>query len=242
MSKITMAYNRLRQIIESGRIPERGRLPPERNLTAEIGVGRSTLRKALDRLEAEGLVWRHVGKGTFAGGPPQNATTGLLQPPPGISPAEVMEARLALEPVIASTAALHATDEDIAHLRQCVEKSENARTWETYELWDATLHRTVAQATHNGLLLCLLETVNSIRQRQEWGQLRRHALNAERHRLYCGQHRAFVDAIARRDAPLAAQLMQRHIAAVMQNMMTVPTGNAVDDSGDDGDDTLLTGT
>ena len=238
MSKITKAYERLRDIIESGRFPDRGRLPPERVLTAEIAVGRSTLRKALALLEAEGLVWRHVGKGTFVGGPPQNAANALLQPPPGISPAEVMEARLALEPVIASTAALHATDEEIEHLRQCVEKSESAKTWETYELWDATLHRTVAQATHNRLLLCLLETVNSIRQRQEWGQLRRHTLNAERHRLYCSQHRAVVDAIAERDAPLAAQLMQRHIAAVMQNMMTVPTEGTLASN----DDTCLTGT
>ncbi|HAA91109.1 MAG TPA: FadR family transcriptional regulator, partial [Rhodospirillaceae bacterium] len=118
--------------------------------------------------------------------------------------------------------ALRATDEDIAYLRHCLDKSENALDWDTYELWDATLHRSVAQATHNGLLLSILESINTIRQRPEWGQLRRHALNADRHRVYCSQHRAFVDAIAARNTAEAAALMQNHIATVMQNMLGTP--------------------
>lgn len=222
MSKITAAYENLLQMLETGTFPDRSRLPPERELAGLLGVGRSTLRKALGLLEAEGRVWRHVGKGTFAGGPPNPAVGGILQSTAPISPAEVMEARLAVEPAIARTAALRATDEDIAYLRHCLDKSENAEDWDTYELWDGTLHRSVAQATHNGLLLSVLETINAIRQRAEWGQLRRHALNAERHRLYCAQHRAFVDAIAARNAPEAAALMQRHIATVMQNMVGAP--------------------
>ena len=222
MSKITIAYAQLLNLLENGVFRDRSRLPPERDLALKLNVGRSTLRKALCLLEAEGRIWRHVGKGTFVGGPPHVNGGAILQQTPLISPAEVMEARLTVEPVIASTAALRATDEDIDYLRHCLDKSENAADWETYELWDGTLHRSVAKATHNGLLLCVLETINTIRQRKEWGQLRQHALNAERHQTYCSQHRAVVEAITGRNAQRAAALMQQHISTVMQNMIAVP--------------------
>ncbi|MEY3532185.1 MAG: hypothetical protein RI979_209, partial [Pseudomonadota bacterium] len=56
---------RLRSFIVEGGHPRGGRLPPERHLTEELGMTRTTLRKALDSLERDGLIWRHVGKGTF---------------------------------------------------------------------------------------------------------------------------------------------------------------------------------
>lgn len=44
----------------------RGRLPSERDLTAEFGVQRATVRRALRELEEEGLVFRDATRGTFA--------------------------------------------------------------------------------------------------------------------------------------------------------------------------------
>jgi Transcriptional regulators len=41
-------------------------LPPERELARALGVSRSTLRRALDLLEAEGLLTRRQGSGTYA--------------------------------------------------------------------------------------------------------------------------------------------------------------------------------
>ena len=59
------ALSRMRAMIEDGDYPLNSRLPPERSLCETMGVTRAALRKALATLEAEGQIWRHVGKGTF---------------------------------------------------------------------------------------------------------------------------------------------------------------------------------
>ena len=85
------------------------RLPPERQLAEELGVSRGTLRHALADLEAEGLIWRHVGRGTFIGNRPVDTVQDLSEVTRRTNPAGVMEARLSLEPELARLAALHAT-------------------------------------------------------------------------------------------------------------------------------------
>jgi len=64
-------------LLISGRYPAQSRLPPERELAVLLGVSRSGLREGLEILEAEGRIWRHVGKGTFVGPRPIQAATGL---------------------------------------------------------------------------------------------------------------------------------------------------------------------
>lgn len=71
--KARRIYLMLRERIASGDLPAGQRLPSEPALAAEQGVSRVTLRRALDRLEEEGLVSRRVGAGTFI-------TDGMLSP------------------------------------------------------------------------------------------------------------------------------------------------------------------
>jgi DNA-binding FadR family transcriptional regulator len=60
---VDAVVERLRRDILDGRYPEGGRLPPERTLAAGLGVSRLTLRAALAKLEAEGLVRARQGDG-----------------------------------------------------------------------------------------------------------------------------------------------------------------------------------
>ena len=95
-------------------LPTDGRLPPERELCESLGVSRGDLRKALDVLERDGHIWRHVGKGTFVGSGPVEEAIGISEIAGSSNPADVMRARLIIEPEIAREAALHATIADIA--------------------------------------------------------------------------------------------------------------------------------
>ena len=51
--------------VESGRLAPGDRLPPERDLSQMLGVNRMTLRRALEMLEAQGLLARRQGAGTY---------------------------------------------------------------------------------------------------------------------------------------------------------------------------------
>lgn len=55
----------LRQLINTGKIPPEATLPPEMELCRAYGVGRHTVRMALSRLAADGLIYRRAGRGTF---------------------------------------------------------------------------------------------------------------------------------------------------------------------------------
>lgn len=62
-------YLVLRQQIRDGAFPEGRALPPEMKLCEDFGVSRITVRRAMERLEHEGWIERHRGRGTFARDP-----------------------------------------------------------------------------------------------------------------------------------------------------------------------------
>lgn len=208
----------LRGTLNSGRFPDQGRLPAERELAEEFGVSRSTLRTTLGVLEAEGKIWRHVGRGTFVGERPSFEAPALSALINRTHPEEVMEVRLVLEPRIAALAARRATAGDIEIMDRCVRKAETATDIATFELWDGAFHRAIATGARNALLLALFDAVNAIRQEAIWGRLKEASLTGKRQRLYNSQHRACVEAVRDRSAADADRHMVDHLETVRNNM------------------------
>jgi DNA-binding transcriptional MocR family regulator len=56
---------RLRELIDSGQLPPRVMLPPDRTLAGRLAVGRSTVVAAYEQLRQDGKVDRHQGRGTW---------------------------------------------------------------------------------------------------------------------------------------------------------------------------------
>ena len=225
MTRATDALQILNKLLAGDRYPVNSRLPAERQLSAELGVSRRALRESLAMLEAEGRVWRHVGKGTFVGSRPlrQAKFPGLVSQ--HTSPAEIMEVRLLIEPRIAGLAAIRAKADDIAHMLRCLDKldrylhrEDSADQGQIYDKWDGTLHQAVAEATQNSLLIGLYEGINSVRSLNVWGRLQTAALTKKRWLLYGKQHHAFVDAIACRDPAAAERHMRQHLETVHKNL------------------------
>jgi DNA-binding FadR family transcriptional regulator len=205
--------------LDAGALADRGRLPPERALARRLNISRGTLRKALEALEREGRIWRHVGQGTFAG--PRG---GGLSDGPGdaisrTNPAEVMEVRLMLEPRIAALAAWRATPAELRDMEAAVARGGAADDTATFERWDGRLHRLIALSARNALLLSLFDTVNAARQSELWGRLKAASLTVERRRAYVRQHGRILSAIRDRATDGAARAMREHLEAVQRHLL-----------------------
>lgn len=199
-------------------LPAGSRLPPERQLRLDLACSRETLRRALLELEKGGLVWRHVGQGTFVG--PRPAAEPVR---PEIlfaqsSPADLMAARLVIEPAIAAAAARLATPGDVARLRELATSTQNAGDWRTYEAADEAFHRALATATNNRLLTAVLEMVSSVRGRSRWQRQHDAAFRAAHEREYSrtqgALHLAVVEAVAAGDPGRAEAVMREHLTQI----------------------------
>jgi DNA-binding FadR family transcriptional regulator len=209
----------LRAFLAQAPLTVDSRLPPERELCQQLGVSRGELRKALATLEAEGQLWRHVGKGTFIGARPAESLGDLSVTTSRTNPAEVMQTRILIEPEIARLAALNATAADIAEMRTCMARSRSAATWRQYESWDNRLHRAIAEATRNTLLLAMFDTLNAVRRAVVWGRLRVNRTRPDPDHHSFTEHEEIVSAIADRDMNEAAQAMRRHLQTVERKLL-----------------------
>lgn len=201
------------------------RLPPERDLSEILGVSRGELRKALATLEAEGQVWRHVGKGTFIGSRRVEVMS-LSEIDRVTNPAEVMRARLLIEPMLAREAALNATQDYIEAMAACILRTRSAQTWRQYETADNEFHRLIAQATGNRLLLALFDALNAVRRAVVWGALRSGRQRPPDDHHSFAEHDRIAATIAQRDLPGAAEAMHHHLRAVQKQLID-PKGPAI---------------
>ena len=180
MSDVSLA-ERLRHFIHDGGFEHNARLPPERDLCRMFGVTRGELRKALAELENDGLIWRHVGRGTFIGSRPVLNLDDVVYLEKLARPIKVIEARMAIEPELARLSAIHGAKADFDEIRACGQRCQDARDWRTYEAWDNNFHLAIAKATHNKVLIHLFETLNVVRRSIVWGQLRSSILPPRSH-------------------------------------------------------------
>jgi DNA-binding FadR family transcriptional regulator len=212
----SLVLARLRRLVATTEAGER--LAAERDLAAEMRVGRRAVRRALEVLEAEGAIWRRQGKGTFVGAePPRTAplAQGLAE---RTNPLEVLQARACLEPPLARLAALRATPQEAARLAGLCARLERERDADALELWDGALHRAIARIADNALLSGLFELVEEVRRDEAWRALRERARSPATAAEYAAQHRAVVEAIARHDPPAAEAAMRAHLAALARNV------------------------
>ncbi len=205
----------LRTLIRAGDYAPGDRLPPERELIVTLGITRSALRKALEALELEGAIWRHVGKGTFVSSGPQVAAEGgLAEISRRITPVKMMRARLSIEPAVAREAAINASSEAVARIDKARRGAAEAASWDAYEAQDDAFHRAVAEGADNILLLALFDQLNQVRRAVAWGSVvRESARPAPDHSSFV-EHDRIVEAIAARDPAAAEDAMRKHLRSV----------------------------
>ena len=236
MERSDQTLTKLRQMIASGDFNGSGRIPPERSLASELGIGRRSLRRALNILEQEGHISRHQGRGTFISGHPNGEADGTVAARPArngngraaapslaiehifdhTSPMEVIEVRLAIEPVMARLAAFRASQSEINRLQLLAAETRTAADPATYEKVDALFHRTIAEIAQNRLYLAVFDTIHANQRDQGWRRLSENAHCFKRQSVYAGFHEEISAAIAARQGEKAHELMHRHLSDVQR--------------------------
>lgn len=189
------------------------RLPAERELAELLGVSRATLREALRRLTDAGYIEQRRGRsgGSYVLSDWRPSSTDLVRRHllPQWSHFEALfDARQLLEPVIAATAARRRTRTDVDQLESALAAYHDADDRDASRAADERLHRAVARASHNSLLLGLS---TQIRSRVSLG-LGAEPYSAEVRRAAAKQHADLVSAIETADPDAASRLAATHFA------------------------------
>lgn len=217
--------------IQSGEFGPGDKLPTERELAWRFGGGRNTVRRILVAMEEEGKIVRHVGRGTFiseqAVPAPEAASLPLSEISQLSSPAELMELRLALEPVLADLAVQRASQREIETMLRCLEEARQARNLQEFEHWDDVLHRTIAEASRNTLFVKVYEMISAVRYQGEWERLKERSLSPEQREFHMSEHQRIVEAIRSRDALRARQEMESHLRHIQAGMFGRRSGTPI---------------
>jgi len=193
------------------------KLPTEREFAERFALPRNAVRRTLADLEAEGCIRREVGRGTFVASP-SAPSAGEALAAPRASPAELMDARLRIEPAAVELIVVNATPTDFERMDHCLARAEAALTLGEFELWDAALHQTLAAASHNALIMRIFDLFHAARQQTEFGKLRDRIVTEPLRLDYQRQHRAIVAALKARDATAARAAIVAHLTCAHRNL------------------------
>ncbi|MGW2156093.1 FadR/GntR family transcriptional regulator [Nonomuraea sp. NPDC001699] len=201
-----------RRIAEDG-LTVGDRLPGERRLAEQLGVGRSSVREALRVLETLGVVSSQVGRGPDAGAVltsrPDTALTDLLRLNLGLATLEqreVVDARLMIERWSAAHAA--ATRAGTSALDAAIEGMDRAGTAEEFVEHDTAFHCAIADASGNRLIAAIMRSLRDA--------MRRNAIEAVERlgdpSVLRADHERIRAAIAAGDPDEAQQAVTDHLA------------------------------
>jgi GntR family transcriptional repressor for pyruvate dehydrogenase complex len=201
----------LEQMIRSGELRQGALLPPQRVLAEQLNVSRSSLREALSVLEAVGMLRTRPRQGTHVSEPADGAEghapwrLGSLY-----TPAEVYQFRFVNEGYAARLAAMHATEEQLAMLRDNFRQLKEAvRNGElvTYSQRDFEFHRSIMAFTENRLFIDLYDRYSTVFQESQRLPLSWHR------RLWepVNEHENILQALEKRDGDSASYFMHVHI-------------------------------
>ena len=212
----------------AGTIGPGDRLPPERTLATELGVGRSSVREALRVLEVLGLIRTQTGSGPQAGAivvaRPSGGMAALMRlqvAAGGFDVADVVATRLVLESAVV-TALAESDAADLTTPAELLAAMDGELTTAEFLAIDAAFHVSLAAASRNDVIVAVMSGLRSSVEGYvlagaaflpSW-QLMAQRLRAE--------HRAIVAAIESHDAPLARTLVHDHITGYYADSKLAP--------------------
>lgn len=217
----TEIVEQIKEAIRAGRLRPGDRLPPERELTEQLGVSRVSVRDALRVLEAHGLVEVRVGArgGAFVTAPaPGLVGEGIsnMLMLASVTAREVTEVRHLFELAILPLVCDRATEEDLVELEEICARAETSLAGGAYDVSiSAEFHTRLARCAHNEAVSLIADSFQapllmSLREAQR--------VAPEMGPAGLEEHRALVEAIRDRNAERATRIMTKHLARTAERV------------------------
>lgn len=209
------AILKIKEMILNGRLKAGQRLPPEKELSEQLGLSRSSLREAVKALEIIRVLDVRRGDGTYVTSlEPRlltEAMSFIVDLHQDTSVLELFEVRRILEPAAAAIAAGRISEDQLARLKASMAAVGTDTSVEELVRHDLEFHGIVAQAAGNAYLASLLEGLSSgtVRARIWRGLTQERAITRT-----LDEHAAIAEALGRGDSELARALLTVHVAGV----------------------------
>ena len=200
-------------LVERGEYKPGERLPPERELAAQLGVSRPSVREALIALEVEGYVEVRVGSGVYV----TNTGSGVGRNPalPADSgPFELIRARWLIESECAALAAREGNRAQIRAIKDALADMvhEHVKKGNAMPLAaDRLFHLRIAEASGNSAYVLVVKTLWDQRMGPLFMQLENHFTTSATWTTAINEHRDVVNAIVKHDPRAARIAMRRHM-------------------------------
>ena len=206
-------YGQILERIVSGALKEGEKLPSENKICQAFGVSRPTVREALMRLHADGLVTTRQGSGTYLLKRPSDHLTRLAPVSDVAGMLRCQEVRIALEGSSARLAAQRRTQSEMEEINAALNALHVAFDGSGVPAnADYLFHLAVARASGNTLFADLLEMLHeTIQQAMTVGLGITRTGSKERARRVVEEHEAIAEAIARGDGEAADLAMRYHL-------------------------------
>jgi DNA-binding FadR family transcriptional regulator len=206
---------RLRDLIVKGEITPGSYLPAERELVAESGLSRTSVRDALRVLESEGLISTKVGRAggsmvTLPGRASVARSVELFLRTHGVKLESLLECRVAVEPTLARLAARRRTEAQLAEMEALHEQFVlSVNDVVRYKSFNLDWHLSIARASGNEPLIALMEAISAaIRDAMDY----QHVTTPELRAIVVKAHTAILKAIREQDEDAAFKRMDRHVS------------------------------
>jgi len=204
----------IQRLVADGVLKPGDHLPPERELAAQFGVGRSSLRDAIRTLEVMGVVQSRHGAGTVI----LDLDTDALVVPLASAlmrkremVAELLEVRRMIEPGLAARAAKNATRDEIARMEEILKRQrDKIRRGEPTIEEDSEFHAALMHAARNSVILRVMDVLMDLLRESRARSLQ---TPGRLEKSYAG-HLRILRAIRRRDGAGAEGAVRKHLHEV----------------------------
>ena len=216
-----IVVEQIQEMIMSGKLKKGQKLLAEREMAAELNVGRPTVRESLRALEVIGLIESRHGDGNFV---KEDFTDGLIKPLTMVFFLEdkdrndIIELRNMTECKTAELAAANRTDEEIDKLKELIRAFKTERELQELARLDGEFHSYIAEISRNQLVISVYNAMSSLINRFI-RDVHQKSLNnffgEEKAKAQILQdHQGILDAIIQRDQKKASDLMLKHLEFV----------------------------